>query len=670
MRNIRHTLSAAVLIAYFTIFAISVPNAVFAQAQPTAPAKPAALPPLDAVLAKLATFDGGLASDAFWQLRDHVQAAKDKPEARLACESALLAFLGSKATLPAKTLACRELRIVGGDTAVPVLGRLLLDPDLADPARYALEKIPGEAADKAVLAALPAAKKNLKLGLISTLAGRKTESAIPELAKLLRSADPAEASAAAGALGLIGGAAASDALFKVLPTAVPTLKDAFAAALLRIAGDSKAGSEIYEKILAAKVPPPIRFAATQAKLAASSNAPAAILESLSSADSDTQAAAIGLIKGRFDGAALDPILAVLFKLPEANQVKLIAVLAEYPKDIVLGTILSAANGTSKDVRITALRALEKTGDATTVPFLARAAATTFTVEQAAARTALSGLKGKDSDAAILSKLETETDTSVQAELVRALGERKIFSGKILARKLAGSPDPKVRREAVRTVRTIGTPSDIPGLLDFYLKNNDAAERQNLEAAIVGLAQKLSQVNGRAGSVLSRLPVLEKAKDIAGQASLYGLLARIGDDGALPALRASLVSKNSELQDAAARALIAWSTPAAQDDVFDLAESASSATIKVLALRGAVRITALERYRAPKAVVRDFGRALKLAERPEEKKLILGRLPDFSCPEALALAGTLLGDKDVTAEAQVALDKIKTQLVQAAKSGIL
>jgi HEAT repeat protein len=659
----------AAVLAFFAVLAFSAPDNAVSQAASSAQAKPAARPDLAATLAKLATFDGGLASDAFWQLRDHVQSVKDDPEARKICEAALLGFLGSKATLPAKTLVCRELRIIGGDASIPALAKLLCDKDLADPARYALEKIPGDAVDAAVLAALPAAKKDFKLGLISTLADRKAKAAVADLSKILRSSEPAEAAAAASALGIIGGTEASDALLKALPAAAPSLKDSLASALLRIAGDTKAGPDLYDKILAGKISPSVRFAAIRGKLAAAPNAPAAILESLASPDPDTQAAAIGLIKGRFDDAALAPILAALPKLPESNQVKLIAVLAEYPKDAVLGTILTAANSASKDVRIEALRALEKTGDATTVPFLARAAATTLTVEQTAARTALSGLKGKDADAAILSKLETENDTSVQAELVRALGERKIFSGKILARKLAGSPEVKVRREAVRTVRTIGTPSDIPGLLDLYLKNNDAAERQNLEAAIVGLAQKLSQVNARAGSVLSRLPVLEKAKDVAGQASLYGLLARIGDDSALPTLRSSLESKTPELVDAAARALIAWSTPAAKDDAFDLAESASSATIKVLALRGAVRMTALERYRVPKAVVRDLGRALKLAERPEEKKLVLARLPDFACPEALALAGTLLGDKDVTAEAQIALDKIKTLLVQAAKTGI-
>jgi HEAT repeat protein len=667
MRAMKRHLPSAAWFALFALLAFSVSNVAFAQAQAAAPSRPAPLPPLDEVLAKLATFDGGLASDAFWQLRDHVQAAKDAPESRTACESALLAFLGTKATLPAKTLACRELRIVGADASVPVLGKLLLDADLADPARYALEKIPGEAADKAFLAALPAAKKNLKLGVISSLAARKTAAAVPELAKLLRSADPREASAAAGALARIGGAGASDALLKALPAAPAAVKDAFASALLWLAGDAKAGPDVYDKILAAKPARSIRFAATRAKLAASADAPSAVLAALSGPDPDAQEAAIGLIRGRFDDAALGPVLAAYPELPEASQIKLVAVLAEYPKETVLGTIMTAANSSSKDVRIEAYRALEKTGDATTVPFLARAAATTLTVEQAAARAALAGLPGKDVDAAILSKLDSEGDSDIQAELVRALGERKIFSGKVLARKLAGSPDAKVRREAVRTIRAIGTPSDVSGLLDLYLKTSDATERQNLEAAVVGLAQKLSQVNARAGAVLSRLAVLAKAKDVAGQASLYGLLARIGDDSALPTLRAALRSKTPELVDAASRALVGWSTPTAKDDAFDLAETSASTTIKVLALRGIIRMTALERYRAPRAVISDFGRALKLADRPEEKRLVLARLPDFACPEALALAGTLLGDKDVTAEAQVAADRIKIALAAAAKT---
>lgn len=75
----------------------------------------------------------------------------------------------------------------------------------------------------------------------------------------------------------------------------------------------------------------------------------------------------------------------------------------------------------------------------------------------------------------------------------------------------------------------------------------------------------------------------------------------------------------------------------------------------------VRMIGQEKYRPPKAAVRDLKKALKLATRPEEKKLILGVLPGFASPEALKLAATLLGDKDVKEEAKVALNKIKEKL---------
>jgi hypothetical protein len=45
-------------------------------------------------------------------------------------------------------------------------------------------------------------------------------------------------------------------------------------------------------------------------------------------------------------------------------------------------------------------------------------------------------------------------------------------------------------------------------------------------------------------------------------------------------------------------------------------------------------------------------------RVEEKKLILGTLPTFASSEALELAEMLLKEKDVEAEAKLAIQKIK------------
>ena len=75
----------------------------------------------------------------------------------------------------------------------------------------------------------------------------------------------------------------------------------------------------------------------------------------------------------------------------------------------------------------------------------------------------------------------------------------------------------------------------------------------------------------------------------------------------------------------------------------------------------MRLIGLERFRSPESAVRDLKLAYGLADRPEEKKLVLGTLPNFSCPDAQAFAESLLEFDDIKAEAQVAVDKIKKKL---------
>jgi len=183
---------------------------------------------LDGILKALASYDGGLESDAYWDLRNYVLARKDTPEARLACEEKLVAFLDSKATLTAKTDVCRQLRVIGSGKSVPVLEKMLLQKDTTDIARYALEKIPGTDADDALIGALAKTKGDLKKGIITSLGQRKARSAAAELGKLLRGPDPEYAGAAAIALGQIGGMDAAEALGKFLAVTSPLFKETIA----------------------------------------------------------------------------------------------------------------------------------------------------------------------------------------------------------------------------------------------------------------------------------------------------------------------------------------------------------------------------------------------------------------------------------------------------------
>jgi hypothetical protein len=114
-------------------------------------------------------------------------------------------------------------------------------------------------------------------------------------------------------------------------------------------------------------------------------------------------------------------------------------------------------------------------------------------------------------------------------------------------------------------------------------------------------------------------------------------------------------------DAAARAIAAWPTATARDDMLGLVQDAKDESHRLLAFAGLVRVTSLDVYRLPRAAVADFKMLSGLAWRPEEQKLILGALATFPCQAALELAKGLLQNEALKAEAQAAIDKITPRL---------
>src|SRR5262245_43499158 len=69
-------------------------------------------------------------------------------------EELLLTGLSSSRTLAAKDIFCRLLAVAGADRAVTALAPMLLQPDTAEMARYALEQIPGDLSLRALHDAL------------------------------------------------------------------------------------------------------------------------------------------------------------------------------------------------------------------------------------------------------------------------------------------------------------------------------------------------------------------------------------------------------------------------------------------------------------------------------------------------------------------------------------
>jgi HEAT repeat protein len=383
-----------------------------------------------------------------------------------------------------------------------------------------------------------------------------------------------------------------------------------------------------------------------------------LLAFLGSTDPGLQQAAAIKIKQVVRPEGIDQVCALLPRLPEAAKVHVLAALSTYPRERVLPTVLDAAKSDSATVRLAAMKALETVGDESAVTFLVETAAKTKGPEQVAARAALGLLKGRAVDQKLLAMLSQNPPEELHGELLLAVADRRVYIAKPAVTAALTSPSAQVRTQALRSLRSIGTPSDVPAVLDIVVKSDDEAERSEAEATVGALAQKIVNADSRSGMVRMRL---NTEKNADARVRLIGVLPLIGDASALPLVRAALADGDAEVYDAAVRALAAWPTSAARDDVFRLARDSRNETHRLLAIRALVRTITIDKHREPAAAVADLRSAAGLSWRPEEQKLVLGALAQFPCRDALDLANGFLREASVKTEAEAAIGKINEKL---------
>ena len=621
-------------------------------------------PDLKKILDKVSTYEYGQDEEILSQLRDYVRACRNSPESRKQCEEQLAQFLESKATLAAKMAVCRHLRVIGTSLSVPALERMLLQSEASDVSRYALEKIPGDSADRALIQGLSKSKGKLRVGIISSLGQRRAEGSVLILEKLLYDPDVVTATAAAQALGQIASPEAVNILSKALTKTSELLKARTASSLLKCAEerssrkDLEGAAEIYDKLLASKFPLPIHQAAMKGKIAASGNrAREMIVDALSSKDVERHEPAISLVREVYDESNIQEVCALLPNLPASSQVQLLEVLSRFRAKVVLSSVIQALKSKDEIVRVAALEALENLGDASTVELLVQHAAKSSGKEQKAARNSLLGRRGDGVDQAILLNLVKQQDQDIQEELIMSVGERRIHEGLnlLLARTL--SPNAKNRVQAIKSLKSIASPSDLPQLVPILLNMREEREKEEMANTIAAVAAGLAEPVGRARDVVAALSSVD---DIKGRCALYMVLGKVGDDSSLSVLRKALSEGNEEEHDAAVRALADWPKVTPKEDLLEIVQISKNPTHRVLALRAYIRMIGMEPYRAPEQAVQELEEVLGLA-RIEEKKLILGILPQFACEDGLKLTNSLLAEEGVEAEARLAAEKITEKL---------
>jgi type 1 glutamine amidotransferase len=128
---------------------------------------------LQELLKKVKTYDWGQSRLALTEVSEAVKKAHGNKAELAKVEKALLGVLDSDAKRAGKQFVCRELSIIGTEQSVNTLAKMLTDQETSDMARYALERIPGDAVDIRLIEYLNKAEGNARIGIANTLGERR-----------------------------------------------------------------------------------------------------------------------------------------------------------------------------------------------------------------------------------------------------------------------------------------------------------------------------------------------------------------------------------------------------------------------------------------------------------------------------------------------------------------
>ncbi len=613
--------------------------------------------------------------------------AADAPNASADKEKELIGVLSSDAPKPDKALACKRLAVYGSSAAVSELAKLLADEELASWARIALEAIPGAASDEALRKAQDGLQGKLLVGVINSIGVRRDAQAAEALARRLQDNDAEVAASAAAALGRIANDAATKSLRKSLAGVPVKVRSAIAEGLvlcaerLQAEGRDAEAIEIYDEVRKADVPKQRKIEATRAAiLARKQDGIALLLEQFRSSDKAMFQLALGTAR-EFPGNKLDEALAgELAGAAPDRAALLITAMADRKETVVLPAILKAASAGPKQVRLAALSALGRVGNASCLSSLLDAAVESDAELAIAAKAAIGELPPGSVDEQIVAGL-SRAQGKVYLTLIELVGRRRIDAVEPLVKAL-DRPDQAVRNAALASLGETVSARQLGVLISQVAAPKHAedlpAAQQALKAAAIRMPDR-EACAAELSAAMTDAPLPTKV-------ALLEILGAVGGSKSLATLGAAAKSEDAQLQDASSRLLGEWMTIDAAPVLLDLAKTGGANKYQARELRGYIRIA--RQFVMPLDQRAEMcGKALDACRQPAEQKLVLDVLKRYPSQDTLKLAVKVMQTPELKTEAaetalaiaqklggkvdevreiisQAGLDKVKLEIVKA------
>jgi len=608
---------------------------------------------VSAVLKAVAQYDYAGSKDALHDLEKIVRKATEHPKDQRKLELALTPMLTQAMSMAAKDFVCRQLRLIGSEDSVKALLTLLPDPNTEYMARMALETIPGKVVDQRLCAALPNMTAGVQIGIIATLGRRGEDSCVKSIAPFLTQENETLAKHAARALGSIGADDALSALNMAKDRVLGEVKTEVLHALLLCGEKMIAASQtdravsLYSTLMAADNPNFVRIGALQGLAAAEPGRISEFVTSVMSQEDETlMATALSLVARLNDAPQIESVAGKINVLSEADQVLLLSALSRTGENAALNAVKQAVASESEAVQVAALKALSQLGDRTCIELLAQHAGRPSRLVQPAARESLNRLYKEGVNTEIVSLLSNTRDPVVRVALLKAVADRQMADAMPSVRTALDDGSRVVRNEALKTMSVLGSEADMAVLTTKLL---DAPQRA-IEDAIVQVAQRVDM----ADTVSRDLAARAQTGSALVQMSVLRIEVRLGQTQGLVHIESQCQSSNTRVKTEAVRALSNWPTRAGLSLAEKVASNDDNATCRILALRGYIKMAVMASDQTPRERFQGLAKAMTMASRDDERKMVLSALPQTPDKEALAMALSFVTKASLTAEAQVAV----------------
>ena len=479
------------------------------------------------------------------------------------------------------------------------------------------------------------------------------QAGIPLLVEALRSDDWILTAAAARTALDLPGAAVTAALAGELAK-LPADKQLLLLATLGERGDAAAGPALLA--LATDSAPAVRLAAVR-NLTRLAYAPALpLLGELALSDQGELAAAARDSMGSFPGQEADAAILAMLTHQEP-QVRGLAVEMIGLRNVpgATASLVKAAGDEAESVRLTALRALRDQAGLAELPALLKLLAQAPSpAELQAAENALGSLVARQSGPASGKVVVVKAEYGSLAE-----GPKADVTAKVAALVQDGA----LAIEASNG--NFGDPAQgiTKQLRIDYTVNGVPASKMVRESETLTLTATYTPP-----ALVEAICQALAAAPVEAKLALIRTLRAAGGAQALQTVQAATADDQSQVRETALRVLCDWPTPEALPALAELVQSPPSPTIKILALRGLIRL--VPQQNVPEAEkVQALQDAMARAERTEEKRLVLSALGNVPTTGSLALVTSQLADSALKEEACLAAVAIAEKLLPGQKAEV-